>query len=75
MQGVLGRAVRVGRPRTITGLPDAHSGPAFTTLVGLAMLAADGTGDLRDIALGQMVERKTSSGLIGRLVSALKQGY
>jgi len=41
----------------------------------LAMLAADGTGDLRDIALGQMVERKTSSGLIGRLVSALKQGY
>jgi len=75
MQGVLGRAVRVGRPRTITGLPDAHSGPAFTTLVGLAMLAADGTGDLRDIALGQMVERKTNSGLIGRLVSALKQGY
>jgi cell division protein FtsA len=75
MQGVLGRAVRIGRPRTITGLPDAHSGPAFTTLVGLAMLAAGGTGDLRDIALGQMVERKTSTGLIGRLVSALKQGY
>ena len=75
MQGVLGRAVRVGRPRTITGLPDAHSGPAFTTLVGLAMLAAGGTGDLRDIALGQVVERRASTGLIGRLVSALKQGY
>jgi cell division protein FtsA len=75
MQGVLGRAVRIGRPRTITGLPDAHSGPAFTTLVGLAMLAAGGTGDLRDIALGGVVERKTSTGLIGRLVSALKQGY
>jgi cell division protein FtsA len=29
MQGVLGRAVRVGRPKQITGLPDAHSGPAF----------------------------------------------
>ena len=40
MQGVLGRAVRVGRPKTITGLPEAHSGPAFSTLVGLAMLAA-----------------------------------
>ena len=40
MQGVLGRAVRVGRPRTIAGLPDAHSGPAFSTLVGLASLAA-----------------------------------
>ena len=75
MQGVLGRAVRVGRPRTITGLPDAHSGPAFTTLVGLAMLAAGGTGDLRDIALGRVVERRASTGLIGRLVSALKQGY
>jgi cell division protein FtsA len=75
MQGVLGRAVRIGRPKTITGLPDAHSGPAFTTLVGLAMLAAGGTGDLRDIALGQVVERKVSAGLIGRLVSALKQGY
>ena len=75
MQGVLGRAVRIGRPRTITGLPDAHSGPAFTTLVGLAMLAAGGTGDLRDIALGPVVERKASTGLIGRLVNALKQGY
>ncbi|QIK96591.1 cell division protein FtsA [Sphingomonas sp. HDW15A] len=75
MQGVLGRAVRIGRPRTITGLPDAHSGPAFTTLVGLAMLAAGGTGDLRDIALGQVVERRASTGFLGRLVSALKQGY
>ena len=36
MQGVLGRAVRIGRPKTITGLPEAHSGPAFSTLVGLA---------------------------------------
>ena len=75
MQGVLGRAVRIGRPRTITGLPDAHSGPAFTTLVGLAMLAAGGSGDLRDIALGQVVEKKAGSGMFGRLVSALKQGY
>ena len=41
MQGVLGRAVRVGRPRTITGLPEAHSGPAFSTLVGLAMLGGE----------------------------------
>ena len=32
MQGVLGRAVRVGRPKQLTGLPDAHSGPAFSTL-------------------------------------------
>ncbi|MET0270753.1 MAG: cell division protein FtsA, partial [Sphingomonas sp.] len=33
-QGLLGRSVRVGRPRGLTGLPDAHSGPAFATLAG-----------------------------------------
>jgi cell division protein FtsA len=75
MQGVLGRAVRVGRPKTITGLPDAHSGPAFATLVGLAMLGAGGTGDLRDLALGTVIERKASQGFIGRLVSAMKGGF
>lgn len=74
MQGVLGRAVRIGRPRSIIGLPDAHSGPAFATLVGLANLAASGTGDIRDL-IGTVRERKPANGLIGRLVSALKQGY
>jgi len=75
MQGVLGRAVRVGRPRTITGLPEAHSGPAFSALVGLASLAAAGTGDIRDLTLGTVKERRPASGLVGRLISALKQGY
>jgi cell division protein FtsA len=75
MQGVLGRAVRIGRPKTITGMPDAHSGPAFATLVGLAMLAGGGSGDLRDLALGQTVAKRSGNGFLGRLVSALKQGY
>ncbi|MEO7411548.1 MAG: cell division protein FtsA [Sphingomicrobium sp.] len=75
MQGVLGRAVRVGRPRSITGLPEAHSGPAFATLVGLAMLAAGGSGDIRDLALGSNVERKSGGGFVSRLMNALKQGY
>ena len=74
MQGVLGRAVRVGRPRGITGLPEAHSGPAFATLVGLANLAASGTGDIRDIAVG-MREKRPATGLVGKLIRALKQGY
>ena len=72
MQGVLGRAVRVGRPKSITGLPDAHSGPGFATLVGLAMLAGSGTGDIRDLVLGSVRERKPASGLIGRLVAAMR---
>jgi cell division protein FtsA len=74
MQGVLGRAVRVGRPRQITGLPDAHSGPAFSTLVGLALLAASGRGDIRDIA-GPVARQARSKSAIGRLLQAMKGGY
>jgi cell division protein FtsA len=73
MQGVLGRAVRVGRPKQLTGLPDAHSGPAFSTLVGLALLAGSGRGDIRDIAAP--VTRKVANGMIGRLMSAMKGGF
>jgi cell division protein FtsA len=74
MQGVLGRAVRVGRPKQITGLPDAHSGPAFSTLVGLALLAASGRGDIRDIA-GSVVRQSRNKGMLGRLIEAMKGGY
>ena len=75
MQGVLGRAVRVGRPRQLTGLPDAHSGPAFSTLVGLALLAGSGTGDIRDIALGPIARQTPARGMLGRLMSAMKGGF
>jgi cell division protein FtsA len=76
MQGVLGRAVRVGRPKQITGLPDAHSGPGFATLVGLAMLASGGSGDIRDIVLDNVgAKRKPAQGLVGRLMAAMKGGY
>ena len=75
MQGVLGRAVRVGRPRTITGLPDAHSGPAFSTLVGLAYLAGSGSGDIRDLGIGTAIERKPATGMVGRLIAAMRGGF
>ena len=75
MQGVLGRTVRVGRPRTIAGLPDAHSGPAFSTLVGLACLASAGSGDIRDIAIPTTTHRKPAKGMLGRLIHALKKEY
>jgi cell division protein FtsA len=73
MQGVLGRAVRVGRPKQITGLPDAHSGPAFSTLVGLALLAAQGRGDIRDI--GPIARTRPPKGIVGRFIAAVKGGY
>jgi cell division protein FtsA len=72
MQGVLGRAVRVGRPRPLTGLPDAHSGPAFASLVGLAILAGQGSGDIRDLALPGGRVDKPAAGLLSRLVAAMR---
>ena len=72
MQGVLGRAVRVGRPRTLPGLPDAHSGPAFSTLVGLTLLAASRPADLRDIGITRTTQRSASSGMFQRLMNAMR---
>jgi cell division protein FtsA len=74
MQGVLGRSVRVGRPRQLTGLPDAHSGPAFSTLVGLACLASSQSGDIRDLTMGKITQKKPANGMIGRLIAAMKGG-
>ena len=39
-QGLLSRNVRIGRPRGISGLPDAHSTAAFSTLAGLILHGA-----------------------------------
>jgi cell division protein FtsA len=74
MQGVLGRAVRVGRPRTLTGLPEAHGGPAFSTLVGLAMLAGHDARDLTDLTPSPRAG-KVANGFIGRMLAVLKQSY
>jgi cell division protein FtsA len=67
--------VRLGRPKQVTGLPDAHSGPAFSTLVGLALLASSGTGDVRDIALTPVAKNAPGRGMFGRLFAAMKGGY
>jgi cell division protein FtsA len=74
-QGVLGRAVRIGRP-SLRGLPEAHSGPAFTTLVGLAQFAASDELDLRTSLSPERTAPKSSSGgLVGRLISAVRSGF
>ena len=75
-QGVLGRAVRVGRPRGMAGMPEAHSGPAFATLVGLAHFAATDPADLRQLpAAGQAVHKTSAGGLFSRFVAALRSSY
>ena len=64
-QGVLGRAVRIGRPRGLTGLPEAHSGPAFATLAGLALFAASDPVDLRAASRpgGRRCTRPSAAGM------------
>ncbi len=74
-QGVLGRAVRIGRP-SLPGLPDAHSGPAFATLVGLALFAASDELDLRSVvAPGLTVQRPAGGNIVQRMIAAFRSGY
>lgn len=47
MQGALGRTVRIGRPSGLSGIPEAHGGPAFATLVGLILYAASDRVDMK----------------------------
>jgi cell division protein FtsA len=74
-QGVLGRAVRIGRPR-LPGLPEAHGGPAFTTLVGLAQFAASNELDLRQVVTpGGSAPRPAGGNIVQRLISAVRAGF
>ncbi len=76
-QAALGRSVRLGRPRGLTGLPEAHGGPAFSTLAGLAFYAASDPVDLRSLAhAGQMVTRPAGGmGLFRKLIQAARANY
>ena len=75
-QQSLGRAVRIGRPRGLTALPEAHGGPAFATLAGLAHYAASDPVDLRAVAArGQMVHRPNGMAMIHRLMAAFRANY
>jgi cell division protein FtsA len=74
-QGVLGRAVRIGRPK-MPGLPEAHSGPAFTTLAGLAHFAASKELDLRQIGAPVAAVQKSDGGnFLQRLIAAFRTQY
>ncbi len=74
-QGLLGRSVRVGRPRGLAGLPEAHGGPAFATLAGLALFAASNPLDLRPLAPQMRGIGAPKGGMIERFIAALKGSY
>jgi cell division protein FtsA len=74
-QGVLGRAVRIGRPKGLIGLPDAHAGMSFTTLAGLALYAASEPIDLRRGPSVQEITKLSPQGMVQRLIQAFKTSY
>ncbi len=75
-QSALGRAARVGRPKGLLGLPDAHSGPAFATLAGLVHYAASDPVDLRNLPMmAQDMYRPRNVSIVNRLMAALKNSF
>jgi len=76
VQAALGRAVRIGKPQGVAGVPEAHSGPAFSTLIGLVRYAASDRVDLKgpldpndDYAGGPM------PGIIERIKRAIRENF
>jgi cell division protein FtsA len=58
------------------GLPDAHSGPGFSTLAGLVHYAASNPVDLRTIAQShQIVTSAARGGVMQRFLRAFRTGY
>ncbi|MBO9669638.1 MAG: cell division protein FtsA [Sphingobium sp.] len=75
-QTALGRAVRIGRPKEIEGLPDAHRGPAFSTLVGLAFHAATERVDLKFNPVAAQAETRLRwTDAVRRMFSTMKTQY
>ena len=76
-QQALGRSVRIGRPRGLTALPEAHAGPAFATLAGLTFYAAANPMDLRAIAPTRetAVHRPRGMGVFRKLIQAARANY
>jgi cell division protein FtsA len=76
MQAALGRTVRIGRPAGFSGMPEAHSGPAFSTLAGLVLYAQSNPVDLK---LGLGVDDASASGakpgVISRILQIIRENY
>ncbi len=68
-KAILEKQVRLGRPAKMTGLPDAMSGPAFSTTTGLLVHLVRSIGDF---PLPQGQEEAPSS-LVGRAFGWLRE--
>ncbi len=76
MQGALGRAVRVGKPPQLAGLPEAHATPGFATLAGLCLYAADDPVDIRSVRdITTAVHRFAGLSSIARVFRAVRDYF
>jgi cell division protein FtsA len=75
-QGALGRPVRIGKPPQMTGLPEAHATPGFSTLAGLVLYAAADPVDIRAIGSPYLTAtRYRGLGLAGRVYRAVREYF
>jgi len=76
VQSALGRPVRIGKPTSLRGLPEAHATPGFATLSGLCLYAAEDPIDIRSFGSDlQHVTRYSGLETIGRLYRAAKEYF
>ncbi len=69
---ILNCPVRLGRPLSIRGLPEAASGPAFAAAIGMLAWAAGEGRSLHDLEFGDADRR---GGLLRRFVEFLCERF
>lgn len=76
MQGALGRPVRIGTPPDLRGLGDLVRNPAFASLVGLCLYAAEDPVDIRSVSSKyQDVIKPGGMGLVSRIWHAAREYF
>ncbi|NJM51516.1 MAG: cell division protein FtsA [Sphingomonadales bacterium] len=75
-QAALGRAVRIGKPKGVSGVPEAHSGPAFSALIGLVRYMASDRIDLKGpLDAGDDYADGAALGIIERIKRAIRENF
>ncbi|MCX7676512.1 MAG: rod shape-determining protein, partial [Alteraurantiacibacter sp.] len=75
-QSALGMPVRIGKPPSLRGLPEAHAIPGFATLAGLVLYAAQDPVDIRSLAPRHMqATRWTGLSAVRQVVKALRHYF
>lgn len=75
-QSAFDRPVRIGRPRGLSGIPEAHGGPGFSTLMGLVLYAANAPVDLRTMSVPSQSGMNFAQGsAMGRLFRVMRRAF